>query len=183
MYNFSNFKQKLDEIIEHAKKDIATLRTGKASIDMLDPVKVEAYGNMMAVNELANVSTPDPNLIIIRPWDQNVLENIEQAIHKAGLNLNPVVDGEQIRIVVPSLTKERREEMVKQLNQKIESARIMIRNARTEAKNEIDEMKGEPGVSEDDIHRDHEQLNQIVQEYNQKLDKIEEHKQQELMSM
>ncbi|MEA2056104.1 MAG: ribosome-recycling factor, partial [Patescibacteria group bacterium] len=101
MYNFSTFKNQLEDIIQHAKEDIASLRTGKATISMLDPVKVEVYDTMMAVNELANVSTPDANLIVIKPWDQNVIENIEQGIHKSNLNLNPVVDSDQIRIVIP----------------------------------------------------------------------------------
>ncbi|MBD3250216.1 MAG: ribosome recycling factor [Candidatus Pacebacteria bacterium] len=183
MYNFTPFKQKLEKIIEHAKKDIATLRTGRASVDMLDPVKVQAYGSSMGINELANIGTPDPNLILIKPWDQNLIENIEEAIHKSDLNLNPVVDKDQIRIVVPALTEERRQEMVKKLNQKIESAKVMMRNARTEVKNEIDELEGQAGVSEDDIHRDLEQLDKIVKEYTQKLEQIETDKEKELTTI
>jgi ribosome recycling factor len=183
MYKFKSFKEKLDKIIKHAKQDISILRTGQASIDMLDPVQVEAYGNTMAVNELANISTPDPNLILIKPWDQNMLDNIEQSIHKSQLNLNPVVDGEQIRIVVPALTKERRQEMVKQLGQKIESAKVMVRNARVEVKNEIEAMEGEAGVSEDDIRADLEELNQLVHDYNQQLEQIEQDKKEELLQI
>ncbi|MEA2056367.1 MAG: ribosome recycling factor [Patescibacteria group bacterium] len=183
MYNFSTFKNQLEDIIQHAKEDISSLRTGKATISMLDPVKVEVYDTMMAVNELANVSTPDANLIVIKPWDQNVIENIEQGIHRSNLNLNPVVDSDQIRIVIPPLTTERRQEMVKQLKQKIESAKVMIRNARINAKNEIDDMEGEAGVSEDDVHRDIAQLNKLVQELNTRLEAIEKDKEAELMAI
>jgi ribosome recycling factor len=183
MHNFTSFKQKLEQIIEHTKKDIATLRTGRASVDMLDPVKVEAYGGQMAINEVANVNTPDPNLIIIKPWDANLLENIEEAVHKANLNLNPVVDNDQIRIVVPSLTQERRQDMVKKLSQKIESAKVMLRNARTDTKNEIEKMEGEDGVSEDDIRRDLKELDKLVHEYTDKLEQIEVDKEEELTSI
>lgn len=183
MYNFSEFKQKLDQIIEHTKKDIATLRTGRASVDMLDPVRVGAYGGQMAINEVASVSTPDPNLIIIKPWDANLLDNIEEAVHKANLNLNPVVNNDQIRIVVPALTQERRQEMVKKLSQKIESAKIMARNARTDSKNDIENMEGDGGVSEDDIRRDLKELDKLVHEYTEKLEQIEADKVEELTSI
>jgi len=183
MYNFSPFKQKLDKLLEYAQRDISTLRTGKASYDMLDPVKVEAYGGKMSLNEVANISIPDPNMILIKPWDQNLLENIERGIHKAEINLNPVVDGDQIRLVVPTLTQETRKEMVKQLHQKIESAKVMVRNARTDTKNEIEKAEDDVGVSEDDIKRYLEEMDGIVKEYNQKLEQMAVDKEAELMKI
>lgn len=183
MYNFSDFKQKLNKIIEHTQQELSTLRTGKAKVSMLDPVKVEAYGTSMAINEVANVGAPDPNMIVVEPWDKNLLENIEKAIQKADLNLNPVVDGDIIRITVPPLTEERRKAMVKQLQQKIESAKVMMRNARTDVKNEIEAMEGKSGVSEDDIHYDLKEMDQIMDEHMQKLEELEQQKEQELLSM
>ncbi len=183
MFNFSEFKTKLNKIIDHTKQELSTLRTGQAKVSMLDSVEVEAYGSLMAVNEVANVSAPDSNMIVIEPWDKNLLENIEKAIQKAALNLNPVVDGELIRITVPALTEQRRKEMVKQLQQKIESAKVMMRNARTDTKNEIDSLKGQSGISEDDIHRNLEQLNQIMDDFTDKLEELEANKEKELMSI
>ena len=183
MFEFSAFTAKLDKVIDHAKRELSTLRTGQAKVSMLDPVRVEAYGSLMAVNEVANVSAPDSNMIVIEPWDTNLLDNIEKAIQKADLNLNPVVDGELIRITVPALTEERRKEMVKQLQQKIESAKVMMRNARTDTKNEIDSLKGQSGISEDDIHRNLDQLNQVMDEYTEKLEQLETNKEKELLSI
>jgi ribosome recycling factor len=183
MYNFSNFKTKLNQIIEHLQQDISFLRTSKASTKMLDPIKVHAYGTVMAINELANVSTPDNNLIVIDPWDKNLLEDIEKAIQKSSLNLNPVVDKEIIRIVIPSLTEEKRMELVKQLQQKVESTRAMMRSARTEAKGEIEDLEGEAGVSEDDIHRDLEELDKIMGQFEKQMEDIQEQKKQDLLSL
>lgn len=183
MYNFSTFKQKLDKVIDHAQQEISVLRTGKAKVSMLDPVKVNAYGSLMRVNELASVSAPDPNMILVEPWDPNLMEDIEKAIHKADLNLNPVVDKNIIRITVPALTEERRRQMVKQLEQKVESAKIMMRNIRSDIKNEIDDLDGEAGVSEDDIHRDYQELDKIMDEYVVKLEELKKQKQSELMSI
>ena len=183
MYNFSNFKTKLNQIIEHLQQDISFLRTSKASTKMLDPIKVHAYGAVMAINELANVSTPDNNLIVIDPWDKNLLEDIEKAIQKSSLNLNPVVDKEIIRIVIPSLTEEKRMELVKQLQQKVESTRAMMRSARTEAKGEIEDLEGEAGVSEDDIHRDLEELDKIMGQFEKQMEDIQEQKKQDLLSL
>ncbi len=183
MYDFSLFKQKLDKILSHVKDELNALRTGKASPGMLDTVKVEAYGSMMAINELANISTPDSNMIVVDPWDKNLLDSIEKGIRKAGINLNPVVDKEIIRIVVPSLTEETRRDMVKQLNQKIESAKVMMRAARTETKKNIEDQEGESGVSEDDIHRDLEDMDKMMDEYEHKLEEIQNQKEGDLLKI
>src|SRR5260221_10242111 len=109
-FDFQQFTQKADKTLQHIREDIALLRTGRASTQLLDPVSVEAYGTMMRVHELANLSAPDPTLLVIAPWDKSVLGNIEKAIMSSGLNVQPVVDGDIIRIAVPPLTEERSEE-------------------------------------------------------------------------
>ena len=137
----------------------------------------------MAINELANVSAPDANLLVIDPWDKNIIDEIEKAINKAALNLSPVVDKGIIRIVIPPLTEERRMEMVKQLHQKAESAKVMMRAARIDAKNEIVDQEGEAGVSEDDIHQEIEELNKSMADYEKKLELMIAEKEKELMSI
>lgn len=182
-YDSSKFKQKLDQVLEHIKRDLASLRTGKASTALLDPVLVEAYGSKMKINELANVSAPDLNMLVVVPWDKTLLATIEKAIAASELNIHPVVSGDQIRIIIPSLTEERRLEMVKMLGQKIENGRVMIRNVRSEVKKDIDDQKGQAGVSEDDIAHDLEALDKTVQEYLHQLDDIAALKEQELMKI
>jgi ribosome recycling factor len=183
MYNFSQLRQKFDKAIDHIKNDLGSLRTGKASPQLLDPVMVDAYGAKMRVTELANVSAPDANMIVVAPWDKSILENLEKAIASAPLNVNPVVDGDIIRIVIPSLTEERRKEMVKILSQKIEAGKVMLRNIRVDAKKEIENLEGEDGVSEDDITADVEQLDKILKEYSIKLDEISQKKEADLMTV
>jgi len=183
MFNFIDLNSKLDKALEHIKTDISSLRTGKASPQLLDPVTVDVYGSKMRVNELANVSAPDANMIVVSPWDKSILENISKAIASAGLNLNPVVAGEIIRIVIPALTEETRKNMVKLLQQKIEAGRVMIRGIRTDVKKDIEAQKDEAGVSEDDIKRDLVEMDQALKDVLAKLDAISESKEADLMQI
>lgn len=182
-YQFSNFTQSADKTLEFVRNDISQLRTGRASAQMLDIVSVEAYGSRMKVHELANVSAPDPGMLLITPWDKSLMQNIEKAIATSGLNLHPVVDGAIIRIVVPPLTEERRKEMVKLLNQKIEAARVMMRNVRADIKKEIDDQEDQPGISEDMIKADLDTLEKKVKEYMEKIDQLGADKEKELMTV
>lgn len=179
--NLDKFAQEAEDVISLIKEDLATLRTGKASVQTLDPVRVKAYGSEMKINELANIAAPDPNLIVIKPWDQSIIENIEKAIVSSDLNLNPVVAGDIIRITVPSLTEERRKELVKLVHKKIESGRVMLRSIRTDYKQLIEDLEGADNISEDDIHDLLEELNKLTQKYMDKLETLAEHKEEELM--
>lgn len=179
--NLDKFAQEAEDVISLIKEDLATLRTGKASVQTLDPVRVKAYGSEMKINELANIAAPDPNLIVIKPWDQSIIENIEKAIVSSDLNLNPVVAGDIIRITVPSLTEERRKELVKLVHKKIESGRVMLRTIRTDYKQLIEDLEGADNISEDDIHDLLEELNKLTQKYMDKLETLAEHKEEELM--
>lgn len=183
MYNFSDVTQKFEKTIAHLQQEFGTLRTGKASPSLLDPVLVDAYGTKMKVSELANVSAPDANMLIVSPWDKSLLETLEKAIASASLNINPVVDGDMIRIVVPSLTEERRKEMVKILHQKAEGGKVMLRNIRTDSKKEIEDQKGDDGVSEDDIKAEIEELDKMVKEYTVKLEELVKKKEVDLMTV
>lgn len=182
-YSFVEFDQKVLKTIEHVKVELASLRTGKASIQLLDPVKVECYGSMMRLNEVASLSVADPTLLVIKPWDRSLISNIEKAIASAGLNLSPVVDGEIVRVPVPALTQERREEMVKLLGQKIETGKVMARTVRLETKQQIEADKGKEGVSEDDIERDLQTLEDKVKQVLVKLDELFSQKQKELLTI
>lgn len=182
-FRFSAFNELATKAIDHLKRDLGTLRTGKATTQMLDPIKVEVYGSEMKITELANASAPDPNLLVIKPWDTSILDKIEKAIASSGLNLNPVVDGDIIRIAIPPLTEERRKEMVKLLYQKVESGRVMIRSIRTEAKQEIENQDGAANVSEDDVRRDLKELDKLTQLKIDELDQLAKDKETDLMTI
>lgn len=182
-YDSSQFKQKLDKSLDHIKTDISTLRTGRASTQLLDPVKVEAYGSVMRVQELANVSAPDASMVVVAPWDKSLLEAIEKGIASAGLNLHPVVDGDIIRISIPPLTEERRKEMVKSLGQKLEQGKVMLRNIRNDAKKDIEGMEGSEGMSEDDVKNLLEDMEEVFKTKLEELEKIGSDKEKELMTV
>ncbi|MCX6817143.1 MAG: ribosome-recycling factor [Candidatus Beckwithbacteria bacterium] len=178
-------RQKMDGVIQLVKDDLLSVQTGRAKPAMVENVKVAAYegSGPMEIRELATISAPDPHSLVIKPWDQTVLAKIAKALQEANLGINPVVDNEIIRLSIPALTEERRQELVKSVKQKIEGGKAMLRQARGEAKKEIDDQKGVAGVSEDDIFRLNEKLQGVVDEYNKKLDELEKVKEQELMQI
>lgn len=182
-YQFTDFSQSLDKAIEHIAQDLHSLRTGKATPQLLDSVQVEAYGTRMKVQELANVTAPDPTLLVVSPWDKSILGAIERAISTAQLNLNPVVDGEIIRIVVPSLTEERRKEMVKTLYQKIEAGKKTLRTVRQDTRKDVESQKGKDGVSEDDIAADLDTMEELFKKAMEELDRVAQKKESDLMAV
>jgi ribosome recycling factor len=182
-FDFTKYSQKAEKTIDHIREDINTLRTGRASAQMLDIVNVEAYGTQMKIQELANVSVPDPGLLVISPWDKSLLSVLEKAIGTSSLNLHPIVDGQIIRIAVPALTEERRKEMVKVLNQKIEGGRVMLRNVRGEIRKDIEKMKDTAGVSEDDIKTDLIELDKRVKDDMDLVDRLQVEKEKDLMTV
>jgi ribosome recycling factor len=182
-YSFATYQTKIAGTLKFIQDELASLRTGRASIQLLDPVKVEAYGSLMKLNEVANVSVPDATLIMITPWDKSLVNAIEKGIQIANLGFNPVVDGQIIRVSIPPLTEERRKEMVKVLAQKIESGKVLLRNIRTETKQDIESQKGQPGVSEDMIKLDLQELEKKVKQVIEQVDKMMADKQKELMTI
>lgn len=182
-YDFTPIQLKLQKSLDHVRSDIAPLRTGRSSVQLLDPVRVEAYGTNMSLNEVASISAPDPQLLIVSPWDKSLLTAIEKAIASAGINLNPIVDGDIIRIVIAPLTEEKRKEYVKLLHQKIEAGRVMVRNIRTDGKKEIEQQEGTAGISEDDVKFELDQLEEEIKSTLSKLDSLAESKERELLQI
>lgn len=183
MFSFTDFQTRAQKIISHITDDIASLRTGRANTALLDTVMVEAYGTKMRVHEVATVSAPDPTLLLISPWDKSLLDAVAKGITNSGLNLNPVVDSDIVRIGIPPLTEERRKEMVKLLAQKIEAGKVMLRNLRGDVRKEIENTKDEDGVSEDDIEGWLEELDKQVKSFEEKIEELKEKKEKELMTV
>jgi ribosome recycling factor len=183
MIQKNDYLDQFKKSLNHTEKEVATLRTGRASVQMLDDVVVEAYGSTMKLNEVGSVSAPDPTLLVITPWDKNLVGDIEKGVLAANLNLSPIVDGDKVKVPVPPLTKERRQEMVKILSQKTESGRVMLRSVRNDVKQMIEDQEGEAGVSEDDIKLGLKELDEVTKEYIGKIDQLAKDKEAELLSL
>ena len=182
-FNFQDFLDRGQKTMEHIYGEVNALRIGGASVQMLDAVKVEAYGAPMKLVEVASLSAPDAQTLVISPWDASLLAAIEKGIQQANLNLNPIVDGKIVRISVPPLTEETRKQLVKVLNQKIEDGRIMLRSLRTDVKKDIERQEGEAGISEDDIERDLEVLDEKTKKFMDELEELLKNKTAQLMKV
>lgn len=182
-FSFQDFKDRGRKTLDHVYNEVNSLRIGGASVQMLDSVRVEAYGAPMKLVEVASLSTPDPQTIVISPWDASLLSAIEKGVQQANLNLNPIVDGKIVRISVPPLTEETRQQMVKILGQKIEDGRIMLRNLRTDIKKDIEKQEGEAGISEDDIKKDLEELDRQSKTLMDELEELQKNKSAQLLKV
>ena len=178
-----NLKIRLEQTLEVVKKDLSSVRTGRAKPSLVEDVKVEAYGTIMTIKELATISAPDTTLIVISPWDKGLVSAISSGIQKSGLNIQPIVDGDTVKISIPSLTQERREELVKLVHQKLESGKVMIRQVRTEIKEQIEAQKGEAGISEDNINYWIAEMQKSIEQFMGKIEDLEKEKEKELMTL
>lgn len=183
MLSKQDYLIKFEKSLDHTKKEVATLRTGRATMSLLDEVRVEAYGSPMKIHEVGTISVPDASLLVVSPWDKSLLKEIEKGILAANINLSPVVDGENVKVPVPPLTQERRQELIKILHQKSESGRVMIRSARGDVKNDIEAEKGGPGVSEDDIKHAVDELEEVTKDFIKQIDDLAADKEKELLTI
>jgi len=165
------------------RREFTSVRTGKATPALLDTVRVDAYGSKMPINQVGTVSAPEPRMLIVQPWDKGLLKAIENGIVTADLGLNPSNDGNIIRVPIPQLTEERRKEMVKLLHKLAEEGRVAIRHARQEANKELKKKQTDHELSEDDVHRQMEQVQKLTDEYITKIDQLLKHKEQEVMEV
>ncbi|GBE16775.1 ribosome-recycling factor [bacterium BMS3Abin15] len=176
-------KSDLEKAIEHLETEIGKLRTGRANPAMVEALMVDYYGTKTPLKQVASINVPEPRLIVVQPWDADSLVNIEAAIKESDLGLNPNNDGQVIRLNIPPLTEERRIDLVKVLNQKAEEARVSVRNAREEAWKEIQDTEKEGKISEDDKFRGKDELQKTTDEYNNKVEKIRDKKEKEIMTV
>ena len=152
-YNKADIERRMHGALDSLKSDLSGLRTGRANTSLLDPIQVEVYGAMMPLNQVATVSAPEPRLLSVQVWDKSNMTPVEKAIRSAGLGINPIVDGQNIRLPIPDMTEERRKELVKLAHQYAEKAKIAVRNVRRDGNDDLkaDEKKKE--ISEDDRKR------------------------------
>jgi len=176
-------QEELDSVIEFFKKDISSIRTGRANPSVLDSVLVESYGSKVPLQQLANISVVDANCMTVKPWDKNTLKDIEKGIVEADLGFNPVNEGEQIRISIPQPTEEDRKNRVKKLNEKLEQAHIKIRQVRDEIKKSIELAESSKEISEDDKFRFIKEMEEEVKKHNDELQKIRDEKEKEVMTI
>jgi len=162
-------------------KDLAGIRTGRASPALVEHIRVDYYGTPTPLNQLAGISAPDAKMIIIQPWDKQVLQAIDKAIRKSDLGLNPSSDGNVIRLMIPSLTEERRKDLVKVVRKRVEEGRVAVRNIRREALEKLREMQKEKEISEDDEKRALTQLQALTDKFIESVNKLGENKEQEVL--
>lgn len=165
-------KQRMDKAVEVLRDELRSLRTGRASIAVLDPVRVDYYGTPTPLNQVANLGVPDANLLIIQPWDPTLIPAIEHAIQKANLGLNPMNDGKIIKLPVPAPTQERRKELVKVAHEYAERARTAVRNVRREANDELKGMEKNKKISEDEMRRGLEEVQKLTDEHVEEIGKL-----------
>lgn len=176
-------EEKMLKTEEHVVHEFSGVRTGKASPSLVENVHVEAYGSMMRLRELASISTPEPRMLVITPFDQGTVKAIEKGIQAANLGLNPAVQGRIIRIVLPDLSAERRLEMVKIAKRMAEEGRVAIRNERRTALEALKKVKNSGGVSEDEVKTAEAEVQKLTDGYITKIDKHFEHKEKEIMTV
>ncbi len=174
---------RMDKAIEILKKDLAGIRTGRASLGIFEGITVDYYGTPTPINQVATMSIPESRLITIQPWDPKMITEIERAILKSDLGLNPSNDGKIIRIAIPSLTEERRKQIIKQMHKRVEEAKIAIRNIRRDSNDEVKKLEKEKKISEDDAKKTLEEIQKLTDSYIKRTDEISAHKEKEIMEV
>jgi ribosome recycling factor len=180
---FRQVELKMKGAVEHLHDELKKLRTGRASIALLEGVTVDYYGTPTPLNQVANLSVADANLIIAQPWDSSQIPAIERAIVKANLGLNPSSDGKLVRIPVPPLTEERRKEMVKKAHELAETARNSVRHVRREGNEQIKVKEKEKEISQDDEHRGLEEVQKLHDHYITQINQTLEHKEEDILTV
>jgi len=174
-------EEKMEKAQEALRHDLLVIRTGRASSALVENLRVEYYGSVMPLNQLATIAVPEPRLITIRPWDAGSLSAIEKAILKSELGLTPQNDGKLIRLPIPTLTDERRRDLSKTVSRRVEEARVAVRNIRRDALKEIGDLEKDKEISEDEQFKAKDDLQKLTDDYIKKIDHIGELKQAEIM--
>ncbi len=177
-----DIKRKMTKVLEVMAQDLARVRTGRASVALLEGIKVEAYNASMPLPQVASLAAPEPRLLTVQPWDPTLLGDIEKAIMKSDLGLTPTNDGKIIRLPIPALTTERRKELVKVVKKMGEESKVALRNVRRDANERLKDLKKDKQVSEDEAHRAQDEVQKITDDFIKKVDVQAAEKEKEIMS-
>ncbi len=176
-------KERMGKSVGALEKELKKIRTGRASLSLLDGIRVDCYGSQMPLNQTASLSVPESRLILIQPWDASVIKDIEKAILKSDLGLTPSSDGKIIRISIPPLTEERRKELVKIVNKMSEDYKVAVRNIRRDSNDLIKGFKKDGDIAEDDAFKAQDRIQKITDEYISKIDVIYQEKEKEILEI
>ena len=181
---FQDVREQMGNAIDAMRRHLATIRTGRASTSMLDGIRIEYYGNATPLNQLATISVPEPRLLMIKPWEQNLIQEIEKAVRSnASLGLNPSNDGTVIRIPIPELTEERRRDITKVARQRAEEGRVAVRHARREGIDLLQQAQKEGEVSEDEVRHGQDVIQKMTDEFIEQVDQVLVNKEHEIMEV
>lgn len=180
---FEDLKDRMGKSIESLKREYSRLRTGRASISLLDGIRVSYYDTPTPLNQMASLAVPEPRLLVIQPWDKTAIEDIEKAILKSELGLTPINDGKVIRISIPPLTEERRKELVKVARKMSEENKVAIRNIRRDANEMLKDLKKEKEITEDDLYRSQEEVQKTTDQFISQVDELCAAKEKEILEI
>jgi ribosome recycling factor len=180
-FNSGDLRRRMEGAQQVLKDEFSGLRTGRASVSMLEPVVVEAYGGKMPINQVGTVNAPEPRMLSVQVWDASLVKSVEKAIRDAGLGLNPMTEGNLLRVPVPQLTEERRKELQKVAGKYAESARVSVRNIRRDGMDLLKKLEKEKALSEDESKRKSEEVQKMTDEYIKKIDQMLADKEKDIM--
>lgn len=178
-----NMSEKMEKTIGVLKSELASIRAGRANPALLDRITVDCYGSEMPLNQLGNVSAPEPRVLMISPWDIKTIPMIEKAIQKSDLGMNPTSDGKVIRLIVPQLTEERRKDLVKKVKKDGEEAKVALRNLRRDANEHLKKLKKDNEITEDELKKSEDDTQKITDKFVKEIDKLVEAKDKEIMEV
>ena len=180
---FGDAERRMQKAVEALKQDITSIRTGRASSALIERITVDYYGTPTPINQVASISIPEARLLVIQPWDRKMLIDIEKAIQKSDLGINPNNDGQVIRLAIPPLNEERRRDMVKTLHKKLDEHKVAVRNVRRDAQDKLRDREKKKEVSEDELKRSTERLQKLTDRYIDEMDKVGKTKELEILEV
>ncbi|RMF58334.1 MAG: ribosome recycling factor [Calditrichaeota bacterium] len=178
---FKDAEERMKKSVNHVQHELARIRTGRATPALLDAVKVEYYGSKVPLNQVATITAPEPRLLVVQPWEKRMIAEVEKAILQAELGLNPSNDGNVVRVPIPELSEERRQELLKLVKKYCEDGRVAIRNVRRDANEHIKKLEKAHEISEDSSHDAQDRIQKLTDKYIEEIDEILSHKEKEIM--
>jgi len=181
--DIDDLKKRMDGAFESLKREFAGLRTGRAHTSLLDPITVEAYGSTMPLNQVGTVSVPEPRMLTVQVWDRGMVSKVEKAIRESGLGLNPSNDGNMVRVPIPPLSEERRQELVKVAGRYAEQARVAVRNIRRDGMDALKRQEKDGEISQDELHKGQDAIQKLTDEFVGKIDQALADKEKDIMQV